>query len=71
MVHQQRNCKKRTILNTNDTVNSLINLFTIREIDYKDAEVLYAAISLIHKLEDENVILKGRIDGHSCLPGNH
>jgi hypothetical protein len=58
-------------LTTNETVNSLINLFTTREINYKDAEVLYAAIALIHRLEDENVMLKGRIDGHSCLPGNH
>ena len=58
-------------MSNNKTVDDLINIFTSREISYKDAEVLYAAISLIHKLEDENVILKGRIDGHSCLPGNH
>ena len=58
-------------MSNNKTVNDLINLFTSREINYKDAEVLYSAISLIHRLEDENVILKGRIDGHSCLPGNH
>lgn len=58
-------------MNNKQTVNDLINLFTSREISYKDAEVLYAAIALINKLEDENVILKGRIDGHSCLTGNH
>lgn len=58
-------------MTTNETVNNLINLFTTREINYKDAEVLHDAIALIHRLEDENVILKGRIDGHSCLPGNH
>lgn len=58
-------------MSDNKIVNDLVDLFTTREINYKDAEVLYAAISLIHRLEDENVILKGRIDGHSCLPGNH
>jgi hypothetical protein len=58
-------------MSNKQTINDLINLFTSREINYKDAEVLYAAIALINKLEDENIILKGRIDGHSCLPGNH
>jgi hypothetical protein len=58
-------------MNNKQAVNDLINLFTSREISYKDAEVLYAAIALINRLEDENIILKGRIDGHSCLPGNH
>lgn len=58
-------------MNNNKTVNDLIDIFSSCEISYKDAEVLYAAIALIHRLEDENVILKGRIDGHSCLPGNH
>ena len=58
-------------MNNKQTVNDLINLFTSREISYKDAEVLYSAIALINRLEDENIILKGRIDGHSCLPGNH
>jgi hypothetical protein len=58
-------------VSNNKTVDDLINIFTSREINYKDAEVLYAAIALIHKLEDENVVLKGRIHGHSCLPGNH
>ena len=58
-------------MSNKQTVNDLINLFTSREINYKDAEVLYAAIALINRLEDENIILKNRIDGHSCLPGNH
>ena len=58
-------------MSDNKVVNDLINLFSSREITYKDGKALYAAIELIHKLEDENVALKGRIDGHSCLPGNH
>lgn len=58
-------------MNQNQVINDLINLFTTRVITGKDGEVLYNTIQLINKLQDENVVLKGRIDGHSCLPGNH
>lgn len=58
-------------MNANKVVNDLINLFTTRVITGKDGEVLYQTIKLINQLQDENIILKGRIDGHSCLPGNH
>ncbi len=58
-------------MNANQVINDLINLFTTRIITGKDGEVLYQTIKLINQLQDENVVLKGRIDGHSCLPGNH
>ena len=58
-------------MNANNVINDLINLFTTRVITGKDGEVLYQTIKLINQLQDENVALKGCIDGHSCLPGNH
>jgi hypothetical protein len=58
-------------MNANQVINDLINLFTTRIITGKDGEVLYQTIKLINQLQDGNVVLKGRIDGHSCLPGNH
>jgi hypothetical protein len=58
-------------MNHNQVINDLINLFTTRIITGKDGEVLYQTIKLINQLQDENVVLKGRIDGHSCLQGNH
>ena len=58
-------------MNANQVINDLINLFTTRIITGKDGEVLYQTIKLINQLQDENVVLKDRIDGHSCLPGNH
>lgn len=58
-------------MNQNQVINDLINLFTTRVITGKDGEVLYRTIQLINQLQDENIILKGRIDGHSCLQGNH
>jgi len=58
-------------MNPNIVIDNLINLFTTRVITGKDGEVLYQTIKLINQLQDENVVLKGRIDGHSCLPGNH
>lgn len=58
-------------MNQNKVINDLINLFTTRVITGKDGEVLYNTIQLINQLQDENIVLKGRIDGHSCLPGNH
>jgi hypothetical protein len=58
-------------MNPNIVIDNLINLFTTRVITGKDGDVLYQTIKLINQLQDENVVLKGRIDGHSCLPGNH
>lgn len=58
-------------MNSNKVVNDLINLFTTRVITGKDGEVLYQTIKLINHLQDQNIALQGRIDGHSCLPGNH
>jgi len=58
-------------MNANIVIDNLINLFTTRVITGKDGDVLYQTIKLINQLQDENVVLKGRIDGHSCLPGNH
>ena len=58
-------------MNPNIVIDNLINLFTTRVITSKDGDVLYQTIKLINQLQDENVVLKGRIDGHSCLPGNH
>lgn len=58
-------------MKANQVINDLINLFTTRIITGKDGEILYQTIKLINQLQDENVVLKGRIDGHSCLPGNH
>ena len=58
-------------MNTNIVIDNLINLFTTRVITGKDGDVLYQTIKLINQLQDENIVLKGRIDGHSCLPGNH
>lgn len=58
-------------MNPNQVVNELIDLFTARVITGKDGELLYKTINLIHSLHDENVILKARLDSHSCLQGNH
>lgn len=58
-------------MNSNQVINDLIDLFTTRVITGKDGEILYQTINLINNLQDENIILKGRIDGHSCLQGNH
>lgn len=58
-------------MNPNQVVNELIELFTARVITGADGEILYKTIKLIHFLHDENIILKGRIDSHSCLQGNH
>ena len=58
-------------MNPNLVIDNLINLFTTRVITGKDGDVLYQTIKLINQLQDENIVLKGRIDGHSCLPGNH
>jgi hypothetical protein len=58
-------------MNPNIVIDNLINLFTTRVITGKDGDVLYQTIKLINQLQDENIVLKGRIDGHSCLPGNH
>lgn len=58
-------------MNPNIVIDNLINLFTNRVITGKDGDVLYQTIKLINQLQDENIVLKGRIDGHSCLPGSH
>lgn len=62
---------KERKMNPNKVIDDLINLFTTRTITGKDGEVLYQTISLINHLQDQNIVLQGRIDGHSCLPGNH
>ena len=58
-------------MNPNLIINNLINLFTDRVITGKDGEILYQTIKLINELQDKNIVLQGKIDGHSCLPGNH
>lgn len=68
-------CSERLLkekkMNPNKVIDDLINLFTTRIITGKDGEVLYQTINLINYLQDQNIILQGRIDGHSCLQGNH
>ena len=62
---------KEKTMNPNLVIDNLITLFTNRVITGKDGEVLYQTIKLINELQDKNVVLQGRLDGHSCLQGNH
>lgn len=59
-------------MNTNETVNELIDLFTGKVMTKQENEVLYRAVKLIHDLEDQAKMYKSMLVNQSNLEGkNH
>lgn len=58
-------------MNTNDTVNELIDLFTGKVMTKHENEVLYRAVRLIHDLEDQAKMYKSMLHNQSNLEGSN
>lgn len=58
-------------MNTNETVNELIDLFTGQVITKEQNEVLYRAVRLIYDLEDQAKMYKSMLHNQSNLDGSN
>ena len=58
-------------MNTNDTVNELIDLFTGKVMTRHENEVLYRAVRLIHDLDDQAKMYKSMLHNQSSLEGSN
>lgn len=58
-------------MNTNNTVNELIDLFTGKVMTRHENEVLYRAVRLIHDLDDQAKMYKSMLHNQSNLEGSN